>query len=617
MSEQNLAAMTVLELRKLAKELRVPLSAGISKQGIVERLSAAMGSAPAAEAAAPAPAEEAANEAPAAEEKSDEDKPDEPAEPTPATGVRPVAAAPRFNARPAYQAPAYGNRSSAPRPPMETPRTQTTRPVGFTPRFGPAAQEAPAAPQEERPTYQAPERRPAFGDAPRFQQRPAYEPRPAQETPARPAFEQQPYQAPRPAYEPRPVQEQRPAYEPRPHQEQRPAYEPRPESRPSMNEMLAPAECPEGSGVLELHPDGYGFLRSESLLPTAKDIFVAASQVRRFGLRPGDHIVGRIRPQRDGDKYAAMLYLTTVNGVAPDAIANRPSFDELTAIYPTRRIRLLAPNGKTPDDLRLMDLLAPIGFGQRGLIVCPPGVAKRSLLAHLAMAIRANHPDALVSAVLFNETPENVTLLRDQVPCPVLASTFDMQPEYHLRLADLCIEKAQRMVEMKKDVVLLVDSLTTLSRIFTAAAMQQGRVTPSSISPGSLQKAKRIFGSARCLREGGSLTVIAVMNNDPASKLDEAIINDFRGAANMELTLDASLAQKGIKPAIDPIFSGTKRAEGLQTPAERDGLKLIRSALREVPPAQMIPELLSMLDKAGSGDDLLQRIQEWMNATRG
>ena len=607
MSEQNLSAMTVIELRKLAKELHVPLSAGISKQGIVERLSAAMGHAPEsaadAETAAEAPAE---TTAPAEEEK--------PAEPTPAPGFRPAAPAPRFNTRPAYQAPAYGNRSAAPRPPMETPRTQTTRPVGFTPRFGPAAQEPPAAPaapaafEEERPARpaSAPERRPAYGDAPRFQQRPAYEPRPAQEAPVRPAYEQ------RPAYEPRPVQE-RPAYEQRPYQEQRLPQEP----RPAANEMLTPAECPEGSGVLELHPDGYGFLRSQSLLPTAKDIFVAASQVRRFGLRPGDHIVGRIRPLRDGDKYAAMLYLTSINGASPDAIANRPSFDEMTAIYPTRRIRLLAPNGKTPDDLRLMDLLAPIGFGQRGLIVCPPGVGKRSLLAHLAMAICANHPQAQVTTLLFNETPENVTLLRDQVPCPVLASTFDMQPEHHLRLADLCIENAQRMAEMKKDVVLLVDSLTALSRIFTAAAMQQGRATPGSVSPGSLQKAKRLFGSARCLREGGSLTVIAVMNNDPASKVDEAIINDFRGAANMELTLDASLAQKGIKPAIDPIFSGTKRAEGLQTPAERDGLKLIRSALREVPPQKMIPELLSMLDKAGSGEDLLQRIQAWTDATRG
>lgn len=600
MSDQNLSAMTVIELRKLAKELHVPLSAGISKQGIVERLSAAMAAAP-ARAETPAPVETTAEPA-AAEKPAVQEEPAAP-EVTPAPGFRQGSAAPRFNTKPAYQAPAYGSRGGAPRTPTAEPqRTQTTRPVGFTPRFGPAAQEAPAAPREEersvrteqpRPSY-AQERRPAYGDAPRFQSRPAFEPRSAAEAPVRPAPEQ------RPAYEPRPA-------------ESRPAHEP----RPTASEMLSPAECPEGSGVLELHPDGYGFLRSDSLLPTAKDIFVAASQVRRFGLRAGDHIVGRIRPQRDGDKYSAMLYLTSVNGVSPDALGSRPAFDEMTAIYPTRRIRLTSASGKTPDDLRLIDLLAPIGFGQRGLIVCPPGVGKRRLLAHLANAISENHPEAQVSALLFNETPEDVTIFRDQVKCQVLASTFDMPPEHHLRLSDLCVENAQRMVEMKKDVVLLVDSLTTLSRVFTTAAMQQGRMIPGSVSPGSLQKAKRLFGAARCLREGGSLTVIAVMNNDPSTKVDEAIINDFRGAANMELTLDASLAQKGVQPPFDLIFSGTRRAAGIQSAAEQDGLKLIRSALREVTPAQAIPELLKMLDTAGSREELLQRIRSWVEATRG
>lgn len=642
MSEQNLNEMTVIELRKLAKELHVPLRAGISKQGIIERLqeelsggsadSPAPAAAPAESPALTEPDEEEAAEDPAEEDPAEEAKPAEEKKSaeaaTPAPGFRQnaPAAAPRFTSKPAYQAPAYANRSAARL--TESQRTQTTRAVGFTPRFGPAAQEPPVRAAEPAPVRE--EERPARTEAPRpaYQaERPAYQAeRPAYqaERPAyqaeRPAYqaERPAYQAERPAYqaERRPAYgQQRPAYEPRPNAETpRPAPEQRP--TPAASEMLTPAECPEGSGVLEMHPEGYGFLRTDSLLPTARDIFVAASQVRRFGLRPGDRIVGRVRPMRDGDKYSAMLYLTSVNGAGSDVLASRPAFEDLTPIYPRRRIRLSSASGKTPDDLRLMEMITPIGFGQRGLIICPPETDRRSLMAHLADAIHENHPEALLTALLFNETPEEVTELRDRIPCPVLASTFDMPPEHHLRLADLAVESASRMVEMKKDVILLVDSLTTLARVFTTAAMQQGRQQPGTINPSSLQKAKRLFGSARCLREGGSLTVIAVMNNDPASKLDEAIINDFRSAANMELVLDAALARKGVSPAIDLTFSGTKRAEGIQTPEEQDGLKLIRSVLREVAPDRAIPELLSMLDKAGSGAELLQRIRAWVDAVR-
>lgn len=609
MSDMNLNEMTVIELRKLAKELHVPLRAGISKQGIVERLQEEItGEKPKA-----APADEV-QETPAETDAQETEPPEKPApaEPTPVQGFRQNAAptAPRFNTKPAYQAPAFANRSAAPRP-TESQRTQTTRPVGFTPRFGPAAQEPapmPVRPQENivtreedrtirteapRPTYQA-ESRPAY----QAESRPAYqaEPRPAYQAERRPAYGDAPRYPQRPAETPtRPAPEQRPA--------------------PSAAEMLTPADCPEGSGVLEMHPEGYGFLRTDCLLPTAKDIFVAASQVRRFGLRAGDRVVGRVRPMRDGDKYAAMLYLSSVNGIAPDALQSRPAFEELTPIYPKRRICLRSAEGETPDDLRLMELIAPIGFGQRGLIVCPTETDKRGLMVHLANAIHRNHPEAHLNVLLFNERPEEITEFREQVTCPVLTSTFDMPPEHHLRLADLAVESAARMVEMKQDVILLVDSLTALSRIFTAAAMQQGR-QPGTVNPASLQKAKRLFGYARCLREGGSLTVIAVMNNDPASKLDEAIINDFRGVANMELLLDASLEKKGVRPAIDLNFSGTRRAEGIQSPAEQDSLKLIRSVLREIPAEKAIPELLRMLDAAGSSEELLSRIRTWVDAVQ-
>ena len=607
MSEHNLNEMTVIELRKLAKELHVPLRAGISKQGIIERLQEAIaGEASSAEAPAAPDIEPVAEPTPApAANDAEEPAPrpaERPAQSTPAPSFRASApaAAPRFNTKPAYQAPAYGNRNMPARN-ADAPRTTTTRPVGFTPRFGPAATQEPAAPREEerplrteapRPAY-APERRPAFNEQPRF---PA---RPAPEAPARSA-------------DPRPAYEARPAFEARPQQDHRPAPEQRP--APAASEMLTPAECPEGSGVLELHPDGYGFLRSDSLVPAAKDIFVAASQVKRFGLRVGDRIVGRIRPQRDGDKYSAMLYLTSINGVAPDAAANRPVFDEMTAIYPQRRIILRSVDGSTPDALRLTDLIAPIGFGQRALILCPPKADKHALLADLANALQDNHPEALVSALLFNETPEEVTGFRERFSCPVLSSTFDMPPEHHLRMAELAVENAARQAEMKKDVVLLVDSLTALIHIVTSSSMQQGRQASGAISPASMQKAKRLFGAARCLREGGSLTVIAVMHADPANKTDEVIISEFRAAANMTLTLDAELAKKGVSPAIDLNATATRRAEGIQSSAEQEALTLIRMALTRISAEQAIPGLLSLPDDAD--DVLLPCVREWADAAQ-
>ena len=619
MSEQNLSAMTVIELRKLAKELHVPLSAGISKQGIIERLTQAMDaedSEPAAAEATPAPQEE-----PSEPEKEPDAEPAETQEPkadapVPAPGFRGAAAAPRFNTRPAYQAPAYQGRPSAPRiPAADTPRTQATRSVGFTPRFGPAAQEPAPAPREEdratrpayeqpRPAYQA-ERRPAYGDAPRFQQRPAFE-QPARPMPeSRPAPEQP---APRQSFE------QRPAFE----QNARPAYEPRPaqESRPAAAEMLTPAECLDGSGVLELHPDGYGFLRSDSLLPSGKDIYVSAAQVRRFGLRTGDRICGKIRPQRDGDKYSALLYVTTVNGVAAEGHVQRPHFDEMVPIYPNRPIRLAGKDGQTPAALRLIDLVTPMGFGQRALIPCPPETDKAGLMKQLANAICANHPDAVVMLLLFNVTPEDATDLRDSVTCPVLASTFDMPPEHHLRLAELAVDAAARMVEQKRDVILLADNLTTLSRVATTAALQQGRQVLGAVSPTSLQKAKRLFGSARCLREGGSLTVLGMMNNDVSSKVDEAIINDFRSAANLELTLDATIAAKGVNPPVDLLRSGTKRPELFASPAHVEALGLIRTMLRDAAPEAVALQLLGMLDKTSDNEELCTRLPGWLSASR-
>lgn len=613
MMDMKLNELTVIELRKVAKEMKVPLGAGISKQGIIDKLTMAMAEKNAVPTAEEAPTEAAPVESHAADaEDAAEEAPAQP------QFKQAYVAPQRFNNRPAYQAPAY-NRSAAPRTPapMETQRTQTTRPVGFQSRFGPAAQ-LPAAPapaisaqeserEDEQPRHEA--ARPAYGstrshygEQPRFQQRPAYD-QPRQQSYERPAYEQPRQQS----YE-RPAHPQRQNYN----------SEPAPFTvNPTASEIMQAAECPDITGILELLPEGYGFLRSESMIASNRDVYVSSAQIRRFGLRSGDRIMGKVRPQRDGDKYPALLAVSQVNGMAPESAAVRPNFDALTPIYPTRRIQLERKEGPQLADLRLMDLITPIGFGQRGLIQCGPGTGKTRLLTRLANVITTNHPEAEVMLLLFNETPENVTVIRESVKCQVVASTFDMPPEAHLRLADLVIERAQRLVEAKRDVVLLVDSLTTLIRVISTAAMQAGRAVPGMINPQSLQKAKRLFGAARCLREGGSLTVIATMNTDTGAKADDSVVGDFRGAANMELVLDQALARAGIYPPFELTRCGTKRAEAILTPEHIQGLKLLRSMLGRLSAESALRELTSMLEKAATNEELLSRIKVWAESMKG
>ncbi len=672
MSDINLNELTVLELRKVAKEMKVPLGAGITKQGIINKLTAAMAekanapvqeklplnapsdeneseveqdedSVDAAEDTevqmeSPADNQEAAQaedqEEDSSEEQEEEDTEDEDntegedgaeSAPTQPQFKQAYVAPQRFNNRPAYKAPAY-NRQSAPRTssPMEPQRMQTPRPMGYQSRFGPAAQPSPA-PQhegfrdEDRPRMDAP--RPSFGPAranygepQRFQQRPPYD------GPRQSAYERPPYDQPRPSYEPAPYKAPQQGYEPRPSYPPRQNYnqEPAPFTmNPAVSEIMQAVECPEITGVLELLPEGYGFLRSENMIATSRDVYVASAQVRRFGLRSGDRIMGKVRVQREGDKYPALLVVSQVNGMAPEAASNRPNFDNLTPIYPTRRIQLERKDTPQINVLRLMDLITPIGFGQRGLIQCAPNTGKTRLLIRLANVITANHPDAEVMLLLFNETPENVTVIRESVKCQAVASTFDMAPESHLRLADLVIERAERLVEMKRDVVLLVDSLTTLIHVISTAAMQAGRAIPGMISPQSLQKAKRLFGAARCIREGGSLTVIATMNTESGTKADDSVVNDFRGAANMEFVLDQALARAGVYPPFELTRSGTRHAEAILSPEHIEGLKLLRSMLGRLPAENAMRELTSMLEKAATNEELLSRIKDWAESMKG
>ena len=646
MTDINLNELTVLELRKVAKEMKVPLSAGISKQGIIDRLSMAIAEQNAAE-STPVPETPATPDVPAEEAPAEEEE--KPAEPQ----FKQAYVAPqRFNSRPAYQASSFNRAAVRPAASPEPQRAPAARPAAFQSRFGPAAQAPqPEAVQEDREDRHLEAPRPAFGparsnfsDNSRFQQRPAYdqprqpafEQRPTYDQPRQPTFEQRPaYDQPRqPAFEQRPAYEQprQPAFEQRPAYEQprqqydRPAYPPRQNYsqeaspftvNPTASEIMQAAECPEITGILELLPEGYGFLRSENMIASQRDVYVASAQIRRFGLRTGDQVTGKVRPLRDGDKYPALLTVGQVNGGAPEAAAIRPNFDALTPIYPTRRINLERKDAPQLSDLRLMDLVTPIGFGQRGLIQCGPHTGKTRLLTRLANVISLNHPEAEVMLLLFNETPENVTVIRESVKCQVAASTFDMVPENHLRLAELIIERAQRLVEMKKDVVLLVDSLTTLIRVISTAAMQAGRAVPGMISPQSLQRAKRLFGAARCLREGGSLTVIATMNTDSGVKADDSVVNEFRAAANMELILDQSLARVGIYPPFDLMKCGTRRAEAILTPAHVEGLKLLKGMLGRLPAETAVKELLSMLEKASTNDELLSRIKVWAASMQG
>lgn len=570
--------------------------------------------------------------------KPEVEKPAAPAQPAsdarPAiSGFRPAyqapATPPRFGSKPAYQASgnSFGNR---PARPQGNDFARPARPANYT-RFGPAAQadstsdrsyDAPRATSswaDRRPAYgsDVPDRRPAYGsDVP--DRRPAYgsdlpDRRPAYGTDApRSAFGTDAPRYPR-SYDAPSAFDSGRARQPGFNSPQRDV----PSDLQSMwagspSDMLSPAECQDGSGILELHPDGYGFLRGASLTPSNRDIYVSMAQVRRFYLRTGDFVTGKVRPQRDGDKYSAMLYITEVNGCPADSVANRPAFDALTPCYPHEHITLEVEGGSSEFlDMRLIDLVAPIGFGQRGLIHCPPAVDKARLLSSIANAASICHPDAVVMTLLLGGTPEDATLYRDHTHGEVIASTFDQTPENHLRITDMVLERAERLVEMKKNVILLVDSLTYLSKVYTTAAVQQGRQTIGIVNPVSLQKAKKLFGAARCLREGGSLTIFAAMNIETGSRVDDSIAEDLKGTANMELVLDTAAARAGIYPPVNLLLSGTKRAELIASKEQLDGIQLIHEMLGSLRAVDMIPQLLSMLEKTTNNEDLLVRIKDW------
>lgn len=349
------------------------------------------------------------------------------------------------------------------------------------------------------------------------------------------------------------------------------------------------------SGILEIHTDGYGFLRRENYLSGDEDIYVSPSQIRRFKLRTGDKISGITRPPKQSEKYKALLYVKEVNGLSPESSIGRPDFDTLTPIYPNERIKLEI----NPSELstRMIDLITPIGKGQRGMIVSPPKAGKTTLLKMVANAISINHPEMEIIVLLIDERPEEVTDMQRSVKGDVVYSTFDELPKHHTKVAEIVLERAKRLVEHGKDVVILLDSITRLARAYNMTIPPTGRTLSGGLDPGALHKPKRFFGAARNLEEGGSLTILATALVETGSRMDDVIYEEFKGTGNMEIHLDRKLSEKRIFPAIDINKSGTRREELLLTQKELETIWTIRKALGNAP-TQDVTELLI--------DDLVQ-----------
>lgn len=366
-----------------------------------------------------------------------------------------------------------------------------------------------------------------------------------------------------------------------------------------------PNEVLYGEGVLEILPDGFGFLRSPNYnyLPSAEDIYVSPAQIRRFNLRKGDTLYGSIRSPKEKEKYFALLKVEKINDKAPDEVKERVLFENLTPLYPNKR--LIMETTKDRLTTRVLDLAAPIGKGQRGMIVSPPKSGKTILLQDIANAIETNNPEVFLIVLLIDERPEEVTDMIRSVKGEVVSSTFDEPPERHVQIAEMVIEKARRLVECQKDVVILLDSLTRLARAYNTVQPHSGKILTGGVDANALHKPKRFFGAARNIEQGGSLTVIATALIDTGSRMDEVIFEEFKGTGNMELVLDRRLADRRVYPAIDVIKSGTRKEELLYHPSELEKIYLLRQAVADLTPLDSMNLLLSRLKKTNSNAEFL------------
>lgn len=365
------------------------------------------------------------------------------------------------------------------------------------------------------------------------------------------------------------------------------------------------------SGILEVMPDGFGFIRCENYLPGENDVYVAPSQIRKFNLKTGDIIEGNTRVKTQNEKFSALLYLKKINGYHPSEAVRRMNFENMTPIFPDERLRLETPGASVA--MRIMDLMSPVGKGQRGMIVSPPKAGKTTLLKEVAKSVKQNNPDMHLIILLIDERPEEVTDIREAIEGPnveVIYSTFDELPEHHKRVSEMVIERAKRLVEHKKDVMILLDSITRLTRAYNLTVPPSGRTLSGGLDPAALHMPKRFFGAARNMREGGSLTILATALVDTGSKMDDVVYEEFKGTGNMEMVLDRKLSEKRVFPAIDIPKSGTRREDLLLTPEEMQSINVMRKALNGLKPEEAVEKILDMFVHTKNNKEFIDTVQK-------
>lgn len=364
-------------------------------------------------------------------------------------------------------------------------------------------------------------------------------------------------------------------------------------------------------GVLEVLPDGYGFLRGENYLSSPKDVYISPVQIRRFRLDKGDKIKGIARLPKEGEKFPALIFVGEVNGESPEKAYKRRKFDDLIPIYPEERIKL--ETVPTEYAMRMIDLICPIGKGQRGMIVAPPKVGKTTLLKKIANSITVNHPEIELIVLLIDERPEEVTDMKRSIKGDVIYSTFDELPEHHVKVAEMVLERAKRLTEHGKDVIILLDSITRLARAYNLVIPPSGRTLSGGLDPAALHKPKKFFGAARNIENGGSLTILATALVETGSRMDEVIFEEFKGTGNMEVHLDRSLSEKRIFPAIDINKSGTRREEKLLTPEELKTVFGLRKALSSKPVSEVTEQLINLMMTTKNNEEFIQKIKGYLN----
>ena len=360
-------------------------------------------------------------------------------------------------------------------------------------------------------------------------------------------------------------------------------------------------------GILEVMQDGYGFIRSANYLPGDNDVYVSPSQIRRFNLKTGDILEGNTRIKTQQEKFSALLYLSKVNNIDPMKIMHRKNFEDMTPVFPNERLSLEC--GKTSTAMRIMDLMSPIGKGQRGMIVSPPKAGKTTLLKQVALSVQKNNPEVHLLILLIDERPEEVTDIRESIEgenVEVIYSTFDELPEHHKRVSEMVIERAKRLVEHKKDVMILIDSITRLARAYNLTVPPSGGTLSGGLDPAALHMPKRFFGAARNMREGGSLTILATALVDTGSKMDDVVYEEFKGTGNMELVLDRKLSEKRMFPAIDILKSGTRREDLLLSKEEQEAVESMRKGLNGLRQEEAVDNILNMFSRTKNNEEFVQ-----------